>query len=102
MTSFNIDDFRKADRRWDLEALITWGNMNTLLQLLENVEVPQLRWAYERMSEQFEDEIGYGDYLVSNNENIAELIGNCKFASGKELTGKLKEWIMNFENEYQR
>lgn len=92
----------ESDRRWDLEVLTTWGNMNIVLQQLQLIEVPQLRWAYERMSEQFEDEIGYGDYLVSNNENIAELIGNCKFASGKELTGKLKEWIMNPNNEYQR
>ena len=53
------------------------------------------------LEQQFEDEVVHGETLIANVE-IQKLMRECEFANGKELTGKLEEWIMNPANEYER
>lgn len=90
-----------ANREWHLDALITWGNMESIKQHISTTDAPQLRWAWEQMSLQFEDELGMADFIISENKNVAEVMKECQFAKGKELTGKLQDWIMNLDNQYE-
>lgn len=96
----------KADRKWDLEALTILGNIirvdNEIAQTSKTKTAPTgLWWAYSMLEQQFEDEVVHGENLIANVE-IQKLLRECEFANGKELTGKLEEWIMNPANEYER
>ena len=105
----------ESDRRWDLEALTVYGNVLSVeksidlcetqfRETLKNTEIhTSLIWSLRVLYDSFEDEIGRGEYLLVENENnkeFTEMFNSCQFSIGKEVTGNLFEWIMNFENEY--
>lgn len=92
---------------WVIDALTLWGNIMRVEK--ELVQTPPantgLRWAYSMLEQQFEDEVGYSQYLLtenSENSEFIEMLDSCEFAYGKELTGNLREWIMNPANKYER
>lgn len=96
---------------WVIDALTLWGNIIRVekeLTQTSKVGTPPantgLWWAYSMLEQQFEDEVGYSQYLITeNSENSAfiEMLDSCEFAHGKELTGNLHEWIMNPANKYE-
>ena len=91
-------------REWDLEALTIFGNMNVLAEAIgANNFNPTFAWACAELNQHFEDQIGWGYTLASENPEISALVYDvCEFANGKELTGHLEDWIMNTDNQYTR
>ena len=89
-----------STRDWHVDALTLWGNVNIVTQYINNIEIPQLRWVHRNLTEWYDDELGMADFLIQNNPQIVELMEDCQFQNGKELTGKLREWFMNPDNQY--
>lgn len=116
----NWSDFPKdirsqySEREWSLQAITKYLNVEEVAKVIESIfdddDVKTsnhitMHWAYMQLEAKYEDEIGYGQYLLTENaenQEFNQMIDSCVFANGEELTGRLADWIMNTDNEFTR
>ena len=96
-------------REWDMEALTVYSNLLNLYEAENKCKDPYLhtsiRWARQVVEDNYEDQIGHGQHLMTENSDNAEfmnMLTACEFTGGRELTGNLEDWLMETDNEYKR